>query len=351
MSHSLSRSAESMGSTGVVRAAPYPHSPIARHAALNCRAHVPQCGTSGSKRNIAAHESCGGRATVAPGADRHSAVSRRTYCESSGLRGSGARRQLGFGAGGAARWGDNALHTSGNHCMSGPINHDAADSIHRRTQYLTRYLGPHCEQYCDGHLIAWPEHWRAADGVMHGNHTCACIASYASNAIGNRVADAATQRTPQKIVRKIFFAIRRVALLGMVCRPASSIDSSVCAPGRRRIMHSALAYAWTAVYGHTAMRVSGDALATTRYSVVHSATHAAWRSADDEMSWSISSSADGGAARRVCAWVRPRTAKAMWRDTARAVSPRAVSQICSQTASSIYRAVASCGALQVLVAA
>jgi len=340
-----------MGSTGVVRAAPYPHSPIACHAALNCRAHVPQCDTSGSKRNIAVHESCGGRATVAPGADRHSAVSRRTYCENGGLRGSGARRQLGFGAGGASRCGDNALHPSGHHCMSGPINHDAADSIHRLTQYLTRYLRSHCEQYCDGHLIAWPEHWRAADGVMHGNHTCACIASYASNAIGNRVAGAATQRTPQKIVRKIFFAIRRVALLGMVCRPASSIASSVCAPARRRIMHSAPADAWTAVYGHTAMRVSGDALATTRYSVVHSATHAACRSADDEMSWSISRSADGGAARRVCAWVRPRTANAMWRDTARAVSPRAVSQICSQTAPSIYRTVASCDALQVLVAA
>lgn len=305
-----------MGSTGVVRAAPYPHSPIARHAALNYRAHVPQCGTSGSKRNIAAHESCSGRTTVVPGADRRPVVSRRPHCEGSGLRGSTARLQPGFGAGGASRCGVNALHTSGHHCMSDPIYHEAADAIHRLPKYLTRYLTSHGEQYCDDHLSGWPHHWRAADGVMHGPHTCACIVRTVSNAIGRRVGDGAAWRMPPQIGQKILFAIRRVALLPMTCRPASSIDLSVCGPGRRRIMHGALAAIRSAVYWYAAIRVSGDTLAATLCSVLHGAVYAAWRSAHDEMPWGISGSADGAADSYVCARVWPKMVSAMWRDTA-----------------------------------
>ena len=305
-----------MGSTGAVRAATHPHSPIARHATLNFRAHGPQCGTSGSKRSIAAHESSSVRAAVAPGADRGSAINRRPHCESSEFRDSDARIQRGRGAGGACRPGDNALCTSRHYCMSDPICHGAADAIHRLDQYLTEYLTPHSEQYCDDHLSAWPHHWRAADGVKHGTHTCACIARHASNAIGIRVADAATQTTPQKIGRKIFFTVRRVALWCIACRPALSINSSVCARVWRRIMQGALAHIQSAVYGHTALRVSEYALAVTPYSVLHSVVYAAWRGAHHEMSWRMSGSADGAVDRYICARVRPRMVSAMWRDTA-----------------------------------
>ncbi len=329
-----------MGSTGAVRAAPHPHSPIARHVAFGSRACVTQCGASGSKRNTAAHGSCSVHATVLPGADGGSAVSRRHHCEDSGIRDAGARLQPGCGARGACRSADNALRTSSHHCMSRPIYRDAADVSHRLTQYLTQYLTSHCEQYCDGHVSIWPHHWHAADYVEHGTHTCGRIARYVSNAIGVGVAYAATPRTPQIIVRKIIFAIRRVAPRCMSCRAASHIYMSMCAPGRRRIRRDASTGIRSAVYGHTALRVYGDALAVARHSTRHGTVRAAWHSAHDEMPCGINGSAAGGADTYVRACVRPRVVNAMQRDTVRTVSRRTTSRICSQTALTIDRGVA-----------
>ncbi len=325
-----------MGSTGAVHAAPHPHSPIACHVAPSFGSHMPQCVTSGSKPNIVTHGWCSVRTTVVPGADCCSAVSRGPHRDDSGFRDSGARFQRGCGACGGFCSGDNALHASGHRCMSDHIYHDAPDTNGRLTQYLTAYLTSHCEQYCDDHLTDGSLHWCEVDDAKHGTHTCLCIAGYASNAIGSRVTDAATHRTPPHTVRKIFFAIRRVAPLYIACRPVSHVDTSVWVPGRQRIRRDASADIQRAVYRHTARRVYDDSLAIAPHAVLHGAARAAWLSAQDEISRRINGSADGAADTHVYALVRPRMVNAMWRDAARTVSPATVSRVSAQTATNIY---------------
>ena len=212
----------------------------------------------------------------------------------------------------AAHTVDSAHHgmvcTSVHHRTSDRVYHAVPSVDKYPVQYLTEYLTSNCVPYRNEYCAGCPSTRLAPDDGVKWTQTCTRIERHASNHIHCAMDVNAVAMMPPWIGQKIFFSVRRVAVLAMLCRPRQRTEAAVHAAVLTAIRLTASLSMSRFIHGRALDRVWCDTVARMLHAPWRRAAQQVWNHAVCSVRYAISRQADAGVRSQVWNGVRIKAA-------------------------------------------